>query len=312
MYLAEDRILSLGIYCQMNSKYVLRYIPDAKADTDPMKDHENLMNQRRRWINSSMFAFFYAYKNYYYNVMDSRHNFCRRYVTLNISMLIALISTFNAYITPAIFFFVLYSTIYQLKFTGSEWVAKLVCLIYVLIFLSGVAGALTGRSWSKRAHIISVALGIFNIILTFTVFYNIIVIYLKVTDNPWYTPSPGETKFSFDISGGDYMVILVIIMLVANIFFYWFSVFMHLPTHPGAVLKILLNTPSYLAYTAAYAQTMVIHAFCNVDDVSWGTKGSGGAGANKFEADKVFFVGNWILVNTILAFIFLYIDIITV
>jgi cellulose synthase/poly-beta-1,6-N-acetylglucosamine synthase-like glycosyltransferase len=26
-------------------------------------------------------------------------------------------------------------------------------------------------------------------------------------------------------------------------------------------------------YTGAYAQTMVIHRFCNIDDVSWGTKG---------------------------------------
>jgi chitin synthase len=39
MYLAEDRILSLGIYCQMDSKYTLRYVPDAIAYTDPMKDH---------------------------------------------------------------------------------------------------------------------------------------------------------------------------------------------------------------------------------------------------------------------------------
>jgi cellulose synthase/poly-beta-1,6-N-acetylglucosamine synthase-like glycosyltransferase len=40
---------------------------------------------------------------------------------------------------------------------------------------------------------------------------------------------------------------------------------------------------SYTAYTGAYAQTMVIHAFCNVDDVSWGTKGSAGSGVNKFQ-----------------------------
>ena len=39
MYLAEDRILSLGIYCQMDSKYILKYVPDAIAYTDPMKDH---------------------------------------------------------------------------------------------------------------------------------------------------------------------------------------------------------------------------------------------------------------------------------
>lgn len=48
-----------------------------------------------------------------------------------------------------------------------------------------------------------------------------------------------------------------------------------------------------MAYTGAYSQTMVIHAFCNVDDVSWGTKGSSGAGISKYQKDKVFFVTSW-------------------
>ena len=39
MYLAEDRMLSLGIYCQMDSKYILKYIPNAIAETDPMENH---------------------------------------------------------------------------------------------------------------------------------------------------------------------------------------------------------------------------------------------------------------------------------
>ena len=46
MYLAEDRILSLGIYCQQDRKYYLEYVPDAIAYTDPMKSHEQLMIQR--------------------------------------------------------------------------------------------------------------------------------------------------------------------------------------------------------------------------------------------------------------------------
>jgi chitin synthase len=61
MYLAEDRILSLGIYCQMDEQYILKYVPNAGARTDPMKKHEDLMNQRRRWINSSLFAFMYVF-----------------------------------------------------------------------------------------------------------------------------------------------------------------------------------------------------------------------------------------------------------
>ena len=116
MYLAEDRILSLGIYTQTNCEYTLKYVPNAIAYTDPMKDHKNLMNQRRRWINSSLFAFLYVFKNYYFSVMESNHNFVRKYITILISMVMALLSTLNAYITPSVYFFILYSTIYQLGY----------------------------------------------------------------------------------------------------------------------------------------------------------------------------------------------------
>ena len=64
MYLAEDRILSLAIYCQKYQKYYLKYIPDARAHTDPMKTQADLSLQRRRWINSSLYAFEYVQANY--------------------------------------------------------------------------------------------------------------------------------------------------------------------------------------------------------------------------------------------------------
>lgn len=149
-----------------------------------MKSHENLMNQRRRWINSSMFAFLYVYKNYYFNVMDSNHNFFRKYITLNLSMFVALLSMFNTYIAPSLYFFILYATIYQLGFRGSEWVAKSACAIYVLVFMVAVGGALTGKVWTKRAHIVSVMLAFFTVLLTFLVIYNVFIIYLRVTHNP--------------------------------------------------------------------------------------------------------------------------------
>lgn len=43
MYLAEDRILSLAIYCHKDSHYYLKYIPNAKANTDPMKTHYDVI-----------------------------------------------------------------------------------------------------------------------------------------------------------------------------------------------------------------------------------------------------------------------------
>jgi len=48
-------------------------------------------------------------------------------------------------------------------------------------------------------------------------------------------------------------------------------------------------------FTGAYAQTMVIHGFCNIDDVSWGTKGAtdSHSGKSRFFEDKVKFIASW-------------------
>lgn len=142
------------------------------------------MNQRRRWINSSLFAFLYVFKNYYFNVMDSNHNCCRRYITLNISMIIALMSFFFSYISPAIYFFVIYSTIFQMGFPGSVWVGKIVAMAYLMVFFVAVGGSLRGRNWSKHAYIVSIFFAIFNVLVLFTVLWNIFVIYLNFTGNP--------------------------------------------------------------------------------------------------------------------------------
>ena len=97
-------------------------------------------------------------------------------------MIFAMISTINSYIAPSIYFFVLYASIYQLGFPNANIVAAAVCLVYLFVFLSGVAGALTGKQWSKNAHYVSGALSFFTILLLVLVAVNVVVIYLKVTD----------------------------------------------------------------------------------------------------------------------------------
>ena len=259
---------------------VSQYVPNAIAKTDPMKDHENLMNQRRRWINSSLFAFLYVFKNYYFHVVESKHNQFRKFVTLNISMWLALLSMLNSYIAPSIYLFVLFSTIYQLGFKGSNVVATIVTLIYVLIFMAGVAGALTGRQWSKRAGLLSAVFSFFTFLMFALVVYNVLFIYLQLTNNPIAQNENGSSTFdSKNLSGKP---LLILVMAALNIGLFILLMIAHLFTHPGYVLKLFLNTLSYMSYTGAYAQTMVIHGFCNVDDVSWGTKGSAGQGGKKY------------------------------
>jgi len=54
VYLAEDRILCMGIH---KKGFDMAFLPDAYAEVDPMKTVHGLLGQRKRWINGSYFAF---------------------------------------------------------------------------------------------------------------------------------------------------------------------------------------------------------------------------------------------------------------
>jgi chitin synthase len=54
IYLAEDRILCMGIH---RKGFNIRFLPDAYAEVDPIKTVHGLLGQRKRWINGSFFAF---------------------------------------------------------------------------------------------------------------------------------------------------------------------------------------------------------------------------------------------------------------
>lgn len=113
--------------------------------------------------------------------------------------------------------------------------------------------------------------------------YNIVVVYLGF----------GSTGIDYS----NFNQVSVLVMTGINLGVYYFIIFMHVPTHCKFVCRIWKDQISYLTWQGAYAQTMVANAFCNVDDVSWGTKGSTAAhgGGKKYETEKVFFVSSWYL-----------------
>jgi cellulose synthase/poly-beta-1,6-N-acetylglucosamine synthase-like glycosyltransferase len=181
MYLAEDRILSLGIYCQQDRDYILKYVPDAIAHTDPMKSHEQLMIQRRRWINSSYFAFMYVFRNYYYNAIESSHGFFRKYFFLFLSMIMALLSFVNGYLTPSFYCFALYTTIVQSASNEIiQYLAEVLTLVYICMVFICVTWSLFGQEWTKKAHTVSYVFSFYTFVVLALVVYNVVWVYLQI------------------------------------------------------------------------------------------------------------------------------------
>ena len=111
------------------------------------------MKQRRRWINSSLFAFLYVFKNYYFNAMESSHGVLDRYLALNLSMILAALSFLTSYFTPALYFYVLYATVIQIDIESNTYqiIGKILALVYVILYLIAIAGGLSGSVWTKYA-----------------------------------------------------------------------------------------------------------------------------------------------------------------
>jgi len=111
------------------------------------------MKQRRRWINSSLFAFLYVFKNYYFNAIESKHGVFDRYVLLNISMILSLLSFATSYFTPSLYFYIIYATIAQINVTNdiTTILAKICALIFVIVYIVAIAGSLAGSVWTKHS-----------------------------------------------------------------------------------------------------------------------------------------------------------------
>lgn len=109
--------------------------------------------------------------------------------------------------------------------------------------------------------------------------YNVFFIYIDITSQ------------KLDLN--QFNILALIILSAINVVCFVFVIIIHIPTHCKFVCKLILDQLSYIVYMGAYSQTMVIHGFCNLDDVSWGTKGASNSGTKKYNLDKVFFVSSW-------------------
>jgi chitin synthase len=77
MYLAEDRILCFELVAKKGEQWLLKYVKAAKAETDVPDNLAEFISQRRRWLNGSFFASFFA-TFHFYRIWSSGQNLWRK------------------------------------------------------------------------------------------------------------------------------------------------------------------------------------------------------------------------------------------
>lgn len=133
-----DRILCFEIFTKKKEKWLLRYIPEAKASTDAPENLGVFLNQRRRWLNGSLFAFISAFVHMG-NIWKTTHPFGRK-LGFILEMFYLLLDTFMSLIGPMNFFAVFICSIINIAGTLKISLALVFALgfAYIVVFIFGI------------------------------------------------------------------------------------------------------------------------------------------------------------------------------
>ncbi|RIA86343.1 Glycosyltransferase Family 2 protein [Glomus cerebriforme] len=274
MYLAEDRILCFELVSKRNASWVLHYVKSAYAETDVPDDIIELIRQRRRWLNGSFFASLFAI-SHTFNIWRSRHTAWRKtllliemfYQTYNLAF--SWFALGNLYLT----FFILGNSLATdeqaisglWSKTAGTIIFSFLKYIYIALIIFQFALALGNKPKSaKWAYVFS------------TVFFAVLMVYMLFAA-AWITYK-GVTASKVQLNGpdvntvnsifNDYTFRNVIISLISTYGLYFLASFLFF--EPGHMFHSFLQ---YMLLVPFYVNVLNVYAFCNIHDVSWGTKG---------------------------------------
>lgn len=193
MYLAEDRIMCLGIH---SLGYDLDYLPDAGSTVDPVTSLTRLLGQRRRWINGSWFAFNYVRSHSYerttfkFLVQLIYYSFVQKMTWISpaifyIAMNLTLVSAVREYIVPLFESFFNVKNDYELyDYSVSlfnvknvvESIPDVINFVYIMIIFSLVLHSLLVNhntpKFKKVYYMASTLLGLYGMAVLILLIYN--------------------------------------------------------------------------------------------------------------------------------------------
>ena len=280
MFLAEDRILCFELVAKAGQKWHLSYIKAAKGETDVPEGAAEFLSQRRRWLNGSFAASLYSLMHFG-RMYQSNHNILRL-LLFHVQLIYNFLNVFFAWISLASYYL---TTTVLMDLVGTpdeksdykgwpfgentQYLNVILRYFYVFFIIVQFILALGNRpKGSKWTYMASFAVfGIIQFYVLILAFYLVYRALHGIDISKEFDTSSANAFFQSVFMGG--IVGVIIIAVVTIYLFNFIASFLYLdPWH------MFHSFPHYLVLMSTYVNILMVYAFNNWHDVSWGTKGS--------------------------------------
>ncbi|KAI0082452.1 glycosyltransferase family 2 protein [Panus rudis PR-1116 ss-1] len=276
MFLAEDRILCFELVAKAGDKWTLTYVKPSKAETDVPESAAELIGQRRRWLNGSFAASVYAIVNFF-KLYRSGHGIIRMFFLhiqafYNIfSLVFSWFALANIWLTFSIVIDLLPSQeTNKIILFGTEavthWVNQALKWIYLAFLALQFVLALGNRPKGERAAY-AATMWVYAILATYLLVCSFALTIQAFSSIPKQLAGKSSTEVIKTFLSGDVGTLIAAMFSTYGIYFIA-SILYRDPWH------MITSFFQYLALAPSFTNVLNVYAFCNLHDVSWGTKGS--------------------------------------
>ncbi|KAH9893010.1 glycosyltransferase family 2 protein [Xylariomycetidae sp. FL2044] len=281
MFLAEDRILCFEVVAKAGQKWHLSYIKAAKGETDVPEGPAEFLSQRRRWLNGSFAAGLYSLIHFA-RIYRSGHSFIRMF-WLHVQLLYTFANMFfswfslaSYWLTTKIIMDLVGTPVPESGYHGWPFGDQATPIInailqytYEIFIVAQFILALGNRpKGSKLSYIISFA--VFGFIQAYIIVLSFYLVYRALQTPLSSAIDTSSAQAFFQSMFGDDSVAGVILLAIITIYgLNYVASFLYLdPWH------MFHSFPQYMVLASSYINILMVYAFNNWHDVSWGTKGS--------------------------------------
>ncbi|KAJ8113729.1 hypothetical protein OPT61_g4205 [Boeremia exigua] len=283
MFLAEDRILCFELVAKAGAKWHLSYVKASKGETDVPEGAAEFIGQRRRWLNGSFAASLYSIMHFG-RLYSSNHGIIRLFflhIQLVYNMANVLFTWFSLasyYLTTIVIMELVGTPQETADYHGWPFGDKVtpvfnvvIGYIYIAFLILQFILALGNRpKGSRKTYLASFV--VFGAIQGYILILTTYLVYRAFSTKPikdQISLASGQEFFDSFFGGETGVAGLILIALVTIYGLNFIASFLYLdPWH------MFHSFPQYLLLMSTYINILMIYAFNNWHDVSWGTKGS--------------------------------------